>query len=75
MVRIEEDVPGRHAAFDEPLVPACGALSGPRRAVAVLRDVEGLAYAKAATALGTPVGTVTSRPHRVPSRRREPLEP
>ncbi len=46
-------------------------LSGPHRAVLVLRDVEGLSYDEIATLIDAPVGTVKGRLHRA---RREFIE-
>lgn len=62
-------------AFDDALTRALAALPEAQRDVVVLVDVEGLAYAEAAAALGIPVGTVMSRLHRARAGLREQLEP
>jgi RNA polymerase sigma-70 factor (ECF subfamily) len=50
--------------FDADLDAALSTLSEPFAAVVELVDIDGLAYAEAAEALGIPVGTVMSRLHR-----------
>jgi RNA polymerase sigma-70 factor (ECF subfamily) len=50
--------------FDADLDAALATLSEPFAAVVELVDIDGLAYAEAAEALGIPVGTVMSRLHR-----------
>mgnify|MGYP005863869435 CR=1 FL=1 len=62
-------------AFDDALTRALAALPEAQRDVVVLVDVEGLAYAEAAAALGIPVGTVMSRLHRARAGLREQLGP
>ncbi len=59
--------------FDADLEDALGSLTEPFAAVIQLVDIEGLAYAEAAEALGIPIGTVMSRLHRARKKIREQL--
>lgn len=61
------------AAFDTVVVEALDALPDRFRRVVELVDIDGLTYAEAAEALGTPVGTVMSRLHRARARIRDRL--
>ena len=59
--------------FDADLDVALDSLTEPFREVIELVDMDGLAYAEAAEALGIPVGTVMSRLHRARRKIREHL--
>lgn len=59
--------------FDADLEGALAALSEPFAAVIQMVDVDGLAYAEAAEALGIPIGTVMSRLHRARKKLRQQL--
>ena len=52
---------------------ALAALSGPDRAVIVMREVQGLPYDEIAQALGVPIGTLKARLHRARDRLRTQL--
>jgi RNA polymerase sigma-70 factor (ECF subfamily) len=59
--------------FDADVVAALAGLGPPFAEVIELVDVDGLAYAEAAEALGIPIGTVMSRLHRGRKKIREAL--
>src|SRR5262249_39479354 len=58
------DAPGVEGGLGDVLASTFEELPPHYRAVIVLRDVEGLSMAKAAAALGIPVGTAKTRAHR-----------
>jgi len=68
----EEQLLDRH--FSEPLACTLDELSEDQRMLIMLADVERVPYQEIADMLGTPVGTIRSRLHRIHKRLRERLE-
>ncbi len=71
-----DDDPGERAVnaeFDTVVATAFDALAPRYQEVLRLVDIGGLSYAEAASALGVPIGTLTSRLHRARARLRKPL--